>query len=332
MLEKPYFDGLVLICDDNSMNQEVISAHLGRVGVKTLIAENGKIGVEMVLERKQKNAPPFDLIFMDMFMPVMDGMEATSKIMALNTGTPIVAMTANVMTSELEKYKKHGMPDCLGKPFTSQELWRVLLKYLVPVGAMPANIDPINGFEDNKELLKKLQISFIKNNKTTHTEISEAISAGDIKLAHRLAHTLKGNAGMIGKTRLRNAAAEVEELLKDNLDSEEFHSLDHFKMVRLSTDDIEIELMLVLDELKPLLDEFEGRETTKALNREQVLALFDKLEPMLININPESVGLLDDIRSIPGAEVLAQQIEEYDFESASRTLVSFKKEWEKKNE
>ncbi|MDR2964324.1 MAG: response regulator, partial [Treponema sp.] len=102
ILEKPNFEGLVLICDDNTLNQQVICAHLARVGLQAVAVENGKLGVEMVSERTQKNEKPFDLILMDMFMPVMDGMEAASKIMAMNTGTPIVAMTANVMVSELE--------------------------------------------------------------------------------------------------------------------------------------------------------------------------------------------------------------------------------------
>ncbi|MCL2051503.1 MAG: ATP-binding protein [Lachnospiraceae bacterium] len=128
--EKPSLEGLVLICDDNQMNQEVICEHLARVGLKTAVAENGKVGLEKVMERIEKGEAPFDLIFMDMFMPVMDGMEAASKIAALETGTPIVAMTANVMTSELKKYKENGMPDCLGKPFTSQDLWQILVKYL----------------------------------------------------------------------------------------------------------------------------------------------------------------------------------------------------------
>ena len=131
--EKPTFDGLILVCDDNLMNQEVISAHLARVGIRTMIAENGKEGVERVKERTNSGEKPFDLIFMDMFMPVMDGMEAAAKIIELGVETPIVAMTANVMASELSKYRENGMPDCLGKPFTTQELWQLLMKYFKPL-------------------------------------------------------------------------------------------------------------------------------------------------------------------------------------------------------
>ncbi|MDR2543030.1 MAG: transporter substrate-binding domain-containing protein [Treponema sp.] len=317
ILEKPYFEGLVLICDDNSMNQEVINAHLARVGLQTKTAENGKIGVEMVRERMLNNEKPFDLIFMDMFMPVMDGIEAATKIIALNTGTPIVAVTANVMTSELEKYKKHGMPDCLGKPFTSQELWRTLLKYLVPIGTLPSGGDSMDDYEENEELQKKLRINFLKNNQNVHNEISNAVASGDLKLAHRLAHSLKGNAGLIGKVGLKNAAAEIENLLREKVDSVWENKMNILKN----------ELMSVLEELKPLLEEPEQQVELQPLDTEQALALFEKLEPMLENNNPESMNLLDTLRAVPGAGELVRQIEDFDFESAIKTLVELKNNW-----
>ncbi|MDR2531273.1 MAG: PAS domain S-box protein [Oscillospiraceae bacterium] len=318
LLKKPYFDNFILICDDNPMNQDVICEHLARVGIRTEVADNGKAGVEIVQERKNRGHKPFDLIFMDMFMPVMDGMEAASKIIALDTGTPIVAMTANIMTSEIEKYKKHGMPDCLGKPFTSQELWRVLLKYLKPIGNDPADED-----EDSSEMRKKMQINFVRNNQNIHIEIAKAVEEGDTKLAHRLAHTLKGNAGMIGKTDLQKAAAEVENLLKEGV-----ASIWENKMNLL-----ESELEQVLNELRPLLSENEADVSkVKTLDTEQTIALFEKLEPMLENINPECVSLLKEIRMIPQAGKLAQQIEDYDFEEAATTLAELKKKWRETHE
>ncbi|MDR2964907.1 MAG: transporter substrate-binding domain-containing protein, partial [Treponema sp.] len=313
MLERPYFDGLVLICDDNSLNQQVICAHLARVGLETVVAENGKIGVEIVRERIQKNQKPFDLILMDMFMPVMDGMEASAKIMALETGTPIVAMTANVMVSEIEKYKKHGMPDCLGKPFTSQELWHILLKHLTPVSSESVSDGTDDQYYDI-EYQKMMRLNFYKNNKTVHNEISEAVAAGDTKLAHRLAHTLKGSAGLLGKTGLRNAASEVEALLRDGS-----ASIWETKMNILKT-----ELSLVLEEFKPLT-EGAVQEKSLALNADQKRALFEKLEPMLKNSNPECVDLLGTIRAVPGAETLAQQIQDFSFKDAAVTLAELKK-------
>jgi CheY-like chemotaxis protein len=87
----------------------------------------------MVKARMDEGVKQFDLIFMDMHMPVMDGLEASEAIMKLNTGIPIVAMTANIMSNETEIYKSKGMIDCVGKPFTSQELWHCLMKYFKPL-------------------------------------------------------------------------------------------------------------------------------------------------------------------------------------------------------
>jgi len=129
-IRKPSFNGEVLLCEDSSMNQIVICEHLERVGLKTVVAENGKVGVEKVRERLRKGEPQFDLILMDIYMPIMDGLEATEKIHRFKTGVPIVAMTANIMTNDRDLYLSLGMSDCISKPFTTQELWRCLLKYI----------------------------------------------------------------------------------------------------------------------------------------------------------------------------------------------------------
>ncbi|MCL2064638.1 MAG: PAS domain S-box protein [Candidatus Cloacimonetes bacterium] len=312
ILEKPHFEGLILICDDNTMNQEVICEHLERIGFQTEIAKNGKIGVDKVEERIQKKEKPYDLIFMDMFMPVMDGLEAASKIISLKTGTPIVAMTANVMIGEIEKYKKHGIPDCLGKPFTSQELWHILLKYITPICSA---ID--DNYENNEELQRKLRINFLLNNQTLHLQLRDAIDAKDLKLAHRLAHTLKGNAGLIGKVKLKKAAAEVEERLKYITSS----------TLEEKINILEKELLQVLDELKPLVEESQTKVIVANVEESKVKELFEKLELMLESINPESVYLIEELLSVPGTENLIQYIENFDFESAIKELSEIKEKW-----
>jgi len=132
-IKKPSFEGEVLVCEDNEMNQFVICEHLKRVGLKTVVADNGKTGVDMIKQRIKNNEKLFDLIFMDMHMPVMDGFEASEAITKLNVDIPMVAMTANVMAEDIEVYNASGIHDCLGKPFASQELWRCLLKYFKPL-------------------------------------------------------------------------------------------------------------------------------------------------------------------------------------------------------
>jgi len=240
-LEKPMFDGEILLCEDNQMNQEVISEHLKRVGFVTVAADNGKIGYEMVKKRMENGEKQFDLVFMDMHMPVMDGLEASSKIMELNSGVPVVAMTANIMFNDREIYKNSGMHDCVGKPFTSQELWRCLMKYFTPRSYTSGNYNN-TALESDLEFQKELQQMFILNNKNKFIEITEALECADIELACRLVHSLKGNAGQIGKIILQNAASDVENKLKNG---KNYVTDDQMKILKT-------ELEIVLNEFSAL--------------------------------------------------------------------------------
>jgi CheY-like chemotaxis protein len=317
-LEKPIFEGEILVCEDNPMNQQVIREHLSRVGLRTILANNGSEGVDIVHRRMLGGKKRFDIIFMDIHMPVMDGLEAASKITAMNTGTPIVAMTANVMTNEKILYKENGMPDCVGKPFTSHDLWRCLLRYLVPVEMKKINESPHD--ESNDKLQKMLQTHFAKHNQEKFEEIANAVGTGDIKLAHRLAHTLKGNAGQLGKTSLQKAAAKIEALLKDgkNMVTEE-----HLNV-------LQAELTAVLNELAPMAVEAPPlpEKTTIVFNREKAQELADRLESLLKKGSPESIKLIDEIRvTIPASEELVEQIEDFEFETALSSLAKLTEKW-----
>jgi signal transduction histidine kinase/DNA-binding response OmpR family regulator len=212
-IDKPLFDGDVLICEDNFMKQEVIREHLANVGLRTEVAENGLIGIEMVKNRLNKNEKLYDLIFMDMHMPVMDGLEAAVEIVKMGIKIPIVALTANIMVDDLDMYKTHGIADCVSKPFTAQELWRCLLKHMTPVNKSDSPR------ESDTEIQESLEKYFVKTNINKYDEICKCMEEGDIKQAHRLVYTLKGNAGQVGKNRLQSAAAAVEHQLADGTNS-----------------------------------------------------------------------------------------------------------------
>ena len=235
-IEKPVFSGEVLLCEDSIMNQQVICEHLARIGLKTIIADNGRTGFDMVKKRQDENQKQFDLIFMDIHMPVMDGLESSSKIKEINPKIPIVAMTANIMVNDREIYKASGMNDCVGKPFTSQELWRCLMKYFTPVntGTGQKNIQ----LEADMEFQKSIHMLFLHDNKDRYNEIVKALEAGDIKTAHLMAHTLKSSAGQIGKILLQKAAAIVEQQLKNGKNTV---TDEHLKI-------LETELAVVLNE------------------------------------------------------------------------------------
>jgi CheY-like chemotaxis protein len=321
-LEKPTFEGEVLLCEDNVMNQQVICEHLARVGLNTVVADNGKIGVEMVQSRMQNGEKQFDLIFMDMHMPVMDGLEASTMIFELKTGIPIVAMTANIMSNDRKIYKMSGMNDCVGKPFTSQELWRCLMKYFKPVGWQAVN--EVQQTKAEGKLQQKLITNFLNDNRNRFSEITGALNSGDIKLAHRLAHTLKSNAGHLGKILLQKAVADVEERLKDGqnmVSSQQLAALETELNAAL------VELAAQADASAPQAGEDDQSAAVQGepVNTELAKELFEKLEPMLEMGSLESREYIDNLRVIPGTEKLRQQMDDLDFDEALVTLAELKK-------
>lgn len=120
----------ILLVEDNKINQMVASKFLASWGITVELADDGSIGLEKV---QQKD---YDLVLMDLQMPVMDGYTATQKIRNLGGGfedLPIVALTASVMQTVQSKALKKGMNDFVSKPFNPSELNQVLAKFLKPL-------------------------------------------------------------------------------------------------------------------------------------------------------------------------------------------------------
>jgi len=312
-LEKPIFVGEILVCEDNAMNQQVICEHLAQVGIKTEVAYNGQQGVAMVQKRAQTGKKQFDLIFMDIHMPIMDGIEATVKILEIDANTPIIAMTANVMLEDRDIYLSVGMRDCVSKPFTSQVLWRCLTKYLTPVKWDKEDLRKRE--KANNDLRQELINIFVKNNQGKFEEIKNALNSGDIKQAHRLAHSLKGNAGQLNRTPLMKAAWAVETSLKNGINIVTSEQMETLKT----------ELTKTLAEFEPQVQKKEHTKTKKSLNSEAIQTLFEKLEIMLKNGNPECLIYIKDLRSIEGSEKIIQQMEDFNFDPAMETLAELKK-------
>jgi PAS domain S-box-containing protein len=116
----------ILLVEDNKINQEVASELLRYVGFIVDLAENGEIAVRKVQETL------YDLVLMDMQMPVMDGITATKEIRKLPqfSQLPIVAMTANAMAADRQRCLDAGMNDHIPKPVEPENLWKVLLKWI----------------------------------------------------------------------------------------------------------------------------------------------------------------------------------------------------------
>jgi CheY-like chemotaxis protein/anti-sigma regulatory factor (Ser/Thr protein kinase) len=324
--EKPIFNGEILVCEDNAINQQVIVEHLERVGLSVVLAGNGKEGVAYVAERIKNNDKPFDLIFMDIHMPAMDGLEAARELTKMGNTTPVVALTANVMVNHKEAYLEHGMPDFIAKPFTTNELWLCLLKYLDPIRKEAEEADTIKEAETKRR--KKLLKGFVNDHVNTFAEVEAAINAGDYKTAHRLTHTLKGLAAMIDRQPLREAAFAVERGLAARAGFEGYEE----ECTQEQLDTLRAELAYVIDELIPLTNvknDSAGKvvkkpESAVVIDSGQAAYVFDRLEQLLKSGNSKALKLVDELHEIEGTESLIKQIEDYDFLQAQKTLAKLK--------
>jgi CheY-like chemotaxis protein len=261
---------------------------------------------------------------MDIHMPVMDGLEAAPRITKLNTGAPIVAMTANIMSSDKELYEICGMVDCVGKPFTTQELWRCLIKYLKPVSR--EELAAVDLYEE--EYRKSLQTTFVTENRNVADDFNNAIASGDTATAHKIAHKLKSSSGLIGRNELSEAAAAAEMFLKEG--AEDLNEAVITAFVN--------ELIYTLNDLSYLLQEHKADEnaaashSSPALTKAEVIKLIMETEPLLKQGNPEVLNKIPNLMRIAGyapssaehVTVMIEQIKNYDFDDAIYTFEKIK--------
>lgn len=217
----------VLLVEDNELNQELANELLSQAGLKVTIANNGKEGVIKAEENS------FDLILMDLQMPVMDGFEATKLIRQSNNLIPIIAMTANAMQSDKERVLSHGMNDHIAKPINVKQMYSTLAQWLsvdVPevdedIGLVTVEDNPVGKPFDfqyidvekglavtngNMALYRKLLSRFIDGQKDFTEQFIQLRESGEQVALTRLAHTLKGSAGNIGATELYEIAHQLE--------------------------------------------------------------------------------------------------------------------------
>lgn len=313
----PIFEGEILLCEDNEINQHFIMNQLTRLGLSVVIAGNGREGVDVVQGRINSGAKPFDLILMDIQMPVMDGLEAAVAITQLGVKTPIVALTSNVTPEDQAVYLKNCMPRALCKPFAVEELWECLGEYFTPVGKEEASRN--NRQEEDEKQRIKLLSSFVRRNQTTDQDICKALEDGDVKLAHRLAHTLRGLAGLMAEKELMEAARVVEHALAGG---------DAGALGAEALKTMEYELKAVLEKLKPYLEDPKPAVSVSDWDREAARTLFNELEPLLMGDSAASQKYVDALRRIPETGALITQMEDYEFEAALAALTALRKKLE----
>ena len=196
--------GKVLVADDNSDNQRLVGFHLGKRGIKVVMADNGQQAVEHAL------VDDFNLVLMDMQMPVVDGLEATELLCSSGYSAPIVALTANASKEDMDKCLAAGCVDFLTKPFDKRRLNQVLEKYL-PLAGEKKSGQSLKTFDKEFEALTE---KFLLSLPEKKLNIEVALASQNWSELKSLMHQLKGTSGGYGFPDLGGAAAKVESLLK----------------------------------------------------------------------------------------------------------------------
>jgi PAS domain S-box-containing protein len=312
----------VLLVEDNTINQEIVLGLLENSGIIIDVANNGQEAVN----KYNANPSKYELILMDLQMPVMDGYEATKNIREINKNIPIVALTANAMKEDVQRTQEAGMNDHLNKPIEVDKLYETLLKYISKktevlsddvenddVTVIPEfkTVDTKKGLEhlaNNKKLYIKLLNDFKKDYKDLNIDDLDDTS---FKL---ITHTLKGLSGNIGAVSLHSHTQQLDE------------SQDRTLLPRFYD-----ELNKVVDELEIKLetstnDNIKKETITSELRDElfeQLKVALDLMEPKRCNEIIEQIDKYklqsDDIDMFTQVKKL---VDEYDFDEALEIMES----------
>jgi len=334
----------LLLVEDNELNQEVALEILRQARFVVDLAANGQIA----LERLQGHQ--YDLVLMDMQMPVMGGLEATRKIRQISAfdSMPIVAMTANALESDRNDCMEAGMNDFVSKPIEPDHLWTVLLKWIparqaiVPtvvsaavVQSVPAINFEVEGLESAPALRRMLgrvdlylntARKFCANQVDAIKIIKKSLIVDDWISAQRHAHTLRGVSATIGAMDLSRLAAALEQALKE-------------RQVRAVVDPL-VEVIeqylekMVADLLAKLPAEPEPAKPVDIEDGKKALVVLEKL---LIDSNPDALTHLENnlaaLRLVLDATRLTEiesAVRNFDLDDALRIFKEAKAEEEGK--
>jgi len=212
----------VLLVEDHAVNRKLAITLLERWGHHVEVAENGLMALEMVATRQ------FDVILMDMMMPVMDGLEATRHIRAAETylRTPIIAMTANAMESDRERCLAAGMDDYISKPIKSQQLQQLLQRYstaevhlpqtrssqLATLASRPMPFDYAAAMADaDQEVLHIVAQAFVDQWPIDRKKMQDGLASGDMGPVLHTAHALKGTLSIFGAKPASDLAYQLQQ-------------------------------------------------------------------------------------------------------------------------
>jgi two-component system, sensor histidine kinase and response regulator len=332
----------VLLAEDNEINQQVAEEILQQAGLVVRIANNGKEALEMV------KAGNFDVVLMDLQMPVMGGFEATQEIRRDERfqDLPIIAMTAHAMGGDREKSIEAGMNDHLTKPIDPDQLISDLVKWVKPgnretseglsessseskksQNILPAELPGISiasglgRVAGNRQLYTKLLCKFKDGQEDAVDQIKAALQEGDVETAARIAHTVKGVSGNLGGDNLYQAAAELENAIQEG------------KKLDLVMAEFDSQLKIVIDGIRVVQERLTAQQEPKdsgmeaPVDKEAVKTLLQEIAQLLESDLTEAMNRLEALNRLLANSLvkedfkrLEKQIESFDTDTALKTL------------
>ncbi|MCW8929124.1 MAG: ATP-binding protein [Gammaproteobacteria bacterium] len=214
----PKMSGRVLLVEDIVDNQKLISLYLRQAGLNIEIANNGKEALNKAFNQE------YNLILMDIQMPIMDGLTATKSLREANYETPIIALTANVLKNERDIYLQAGFNDILTKPIILDEFYLTIQSWLqIRNSSEPVRSKAIKSEENslftsnsNEDIYQSLVKQFLISLSSELIEINESIKKEDWSSCQKLMHNIKGRGGSFGYQKMTDLASELEVFLKAN--------------------------------------------------------------------------------------------------------------------
>jgi CheY-like chemotaxis protein len=295
----------ILLAEDNELNQQVAREFLAKGGLSVVIANNGQEALEAVQQQR------FDVVLMDLHMPVMDGFEATRLIHALPglENLPIIAMTAAAMSQDRAASTAAGMVAHVAKPVDPQELADTLVRWVKPRPADQVDDHPdehtvmldqtetseadvlalqrllpdfsvrqaLARMGEDLGLYRKLLRSFAENRAATAEQILELLGRGDHESLYQLAHGLKGEAGNLGIDAVRDAADTLAKAVRSAV----VNRLPELAQTLAEQCRLAVDVLTQLSASPPMPAVVSDHAPTRELQLDQVLPRLQQLAALL---------------------------------------------------
>jgi PAS domain S-box-containing protein len=332
----------LLLVEDNEMNQELAMELLTGAGIAVTLAGHGAQALEILASGQR-----FDGVLMDCQMPVMDGYTATRRLRQnpIWADLPVIAMTANVMSGDLEKAMAAGMNAHVAKPLNVADMFLTIAQWVQPqtgglqspptVSGLAAPVAPaevpelpnlpgIDGqrglaFADqNSALYRRQLLSFLRNQQDFVVHFEAACTAQDWDSATRYAHTLKGTSGGIGAVALQQVSARLEQACAQGVREQPLQE---------ACDAVAIHLDAVLQGLRTLAAQQSAPPAGAAQDKAQAYLLVRQLQAMCEDADSEagdlSTALLQvctDAHLLRTAQQLDRAVNAFDFDAALQLI------------